>query len=372
MGDVTTGYGPIWRRLHGAWRQVVSVDRLVRLHFLSFSALWPLLGVATAGRRVTDAELGVLLAVMFCFHVYTMLFNDVVDLPIDRTQPKRQNDPLVRGTMRPWQVLTIALVHAGLMVPLTMWLGGRSQAFAVVGAGVVSMAGYNLWGKRCAFPPLTDAIQGLAWASLVVYAPLAVGSRPTFLTWMVAAYAVVFTLLFNGIHGPLRDLANDYSSGARTTAIFLGARPASGRDPHVPAAVAIYATCVLAGLFLIEAVILVRNDFGYSPFAWIATVMAAAAVNTVIVVLQPKFVRPRGREWEAVFRLHLFLVMISLPVVFLAHMSAQVLFVLLMLNALALALFGWTPAVVRWALDAIGSTTARPANGKGLATRVLR
>jgi 4-hydroxybenzoate polyprenyltransferase len=314
--------------------------------------------------------LAALLAVMFCFHAYTMLFNDVVDLPIDRTQPRRQHDPLVRGAIQPWQVLFIAFSQPLLTVPLTMLLGGTKWAHATLGAGFALMAVYNLWGKRCPFPPLTDALQGLAWGSLAIYGALAFGARPNFMTWMIAAYVAVFTLIFNGVHGPLRDLENDFATGARTTAIFLGARPArDGGDPYVPRAVSVFGAIVLSGLIGIQVVLLVRNDFGYGTLAWTATTIAVGAMSTALVFLHAKLVHPRRPEWDVAFRLDLFLLTMSLPITFFAYASAEVLIVLFLLNAVALALFPSTPAVARWAWSAIVSIV-RPANGKRLVTGI--
>ncbi len=126
------------------------------------------------------------------------------------------------------------------------------------------MGAYNLWGKRCYFPPLTDAIQGCAWGSLAIYAPLALGEAPGVLAWTVAVYVAVFTLLFNGVHGSLRDLANDFSTGARTTAIVLGARRApDADDAYVPRALAVFASVVLAALIATSTALVLRNDFGY-------------------------------------------------------------------------------------------------------------
>ena len=355
-----------------AWQRVLAADRFVRIHYLSFSALWPLLGATTVHRRFRASELAALLAVTCCFHAYSMLLNDVIDLPIDRTQPKRQRDPLVRGTIEPWQVLTIVLVQPVLTIPLTMWLGGPNRAQATLGAGFVMMAGYNLWGKRCPFPPLTDAIQGFAWASLAVYGALVFGAEPNAMTWMVAGYVTVYTILVNGVHGPLRDLDNDFSSRARTTAVFLGARPArDGGHPVVPRAVAIYDAVVRAGLIGILVALLFRNDLGYSPGTWTTTAVAVATMSLLLVVLHPKVVHPRRADWEVAFRLDVFLLTMTILAAFIAYASAEVLLVLLLLNALALALFPSTPAVARWAWLAI-VTAVRPAHGKSLAASIPR
>lgn len=367
MLDVPAGR-PVWSR---TWAAVQTADRFVRIHYLSFSAMWPLLGATTVHQQLRPSELAALLAVTLGFHVYAMLFNDVIDLPIDRTQPKRQRDPLVRGTIAPWQAMAIALLQPAATVPLTMWLGGSLRAHAVLGVGFALMAVYNLWGKRCPFPPLTDAVQGLAWGSLAVYGALAVGAEPNAMTWLVAAYVAVFTLIVNGVHGPLRDLENDFARGARTTAIFLGARPSRGSDPLVPSAVAIFDALARAALVAVLTVLLVRNDFGYGPVAVAVTALVVAAICAFLTKLHARVVHPRGREWEAAFRLDVFLLTMALPVAFVGYASAEVVTVLVLLNAIAIALFSSTPAVARWAWRAVTSP-ARPLQGKSLATGIPR
>jgi hypothetical protein len=92
------------------------------------------------------------------------------------------------------------------------------------------MTVYNLYGKRCPCPPLTDFAQGLGWASLAVYAALVLDPGRRSHDWLVvgavALFGVGFILLISGIHGGLRDLVNDRAHGRPTTARFLG----SGTD----------------------------------------------------------------------------------------------------------------------------------------------
>ena len=86
------------------------------------------------------------------------------------------------------------------------------------------MAVYDVWGKRSAAPVLTDLVQGLSWAALLWWGALTVGDPTPATTWL-AAGTVAFILLANGVHGSLRDLANDARCGARSTALTFGARP---------------------------------------------------------------------------------------------------------------------------------------------------
>ena len=200
------------------------IYRFIRFSALGATAILPLLGAASVAPRIEPALLLGLLAAALLFHCFAYVLNDVIDLPIDRLEPQRATFPLVRGMVSPAQALAFALAQVPLAFALTAWLGGGPAAFGALALAFALMTVYNLWGKRAPFPPLTDLAQGLGWAALVVYGA-ALAGPPTPLTAALAAFEVVFILLINGVHGPLRDLANDLRCGARTTAILLGARP---------------------------------------------------------------------------------------------------------------------------------------------------
>ncbi|MCG8454961.1 MAG: UbiA prenyltransferase family protein, partial [Holophagales bacterium] len=217
--------------LLGALRRPLrTLDRFVRLHFLGFSTMLVLLGVASVAAEPGWIQLAGILAVAFCFHNFAYVLNHVIDLPVDRSHPARQDDYLVRGTIRPWQALAFALLQIPLAAGIHAFLvAGASSAgkppLLVLLAGFGLMAVYDLWGKSCPVPPLTDLAQGLGWASLALYGAMAMGGPPNVLTWTAVAMGTGFILLINGVHGGLRDLSNDLDRGRRTTAIFFGSRP---------------------------------------------------------------------------------------------------------------------------------------------------
>ncbi|HZM28470.1 MAG TPA: UbiA family prenyltransferase [Gemmatimonadales bacterium] len=348
---------PVIRGCGRAWARFLALDRVIRVHFLFFSSFLPLLGGSTARRDLDPAQILALLGVGLCFHLYSYVLNDVCDLPVDRTHPARQNDPLVRGTLRTWQALLIALVPVPLTVPLTVWLGGGARAYAMLGAGFALMAVYNLWGKRCPIPPLTDAAQGLAWGSLALYGCLAIGGDPNVLTWLVTLYGAGFLLHINGIHGGLRDLENDLASGARTTAIYLGARPRPGGEVHVPSGVSVFAYSVLVGLAAMLLVPLLRNDFGYEPGVWTAMLAIAGSLLFVDLLLLAIVMRPNRPRWNVVFRVHCFSVAAVLPITFAPFLSAETLAALLLVLVLSFLPLEWA----RWLRPAYPSPTERNA-----------
>ncbi len=210
-------------------------------HFSRFSALGataalPLLGAGSVAAHLAPRRATGLLAVATAFHLFAYLHNDVCDLDLDRTQPRRRHYPLVRGAVKPELALGLALGCVPLAFALHARLvaaddrsPARGDASMSLAAAFGALAIYNRWGKACPFPPFTDLVQALGWAALLRYGALATGRAPTTLTRLLMVYEVLLILMVNGVHGALRDLENDAARGARTTALFLGARMEAGR-----------------------------------------------------------------------------------------------------------------------------------------------
>jgi len=233
----------------GAATALHRVYRFGRFSALSFSLLLPLLGASTASSEIVPWRLAGLAATGLAFHLFAYVLNDVVDLPLDRTEPLRADSPLVQGLVQPSQALALALVQVPAALGVNGWLaGGRAAAAALLG-GLALMAVYDLYGKRIPFPPLSDAVQGLAWAGLAAHGALAAGGATTGRTGALLALVFVYVLMINGVHGGLRDLANDRRGGARTTAVYLGTRESASGTLSIPRRLVVYAL-TLQGLLL--------------------------------------------------------------------------------------------------------------------------
>ena len=249
-----------------------------RFPVIGVSALMPLLGAATVNPHPSAAQIFGLLGVALAFHNFAYVFNDVIDLPVDRTEPLRAECPLVQGTVKPRQ----ALAFAGLMLPLafglTAWLGGPLRAYLALSAGFVLMASYDVWGKRTRFPPLTDLVQALGWGAYTLYGAAMMPGPFTRLTAVVVAFVIVYILMVNGVHGSLRDLKNDRDCGMRSTALLLGARP-RGDGVILSRPLAAYTLVLQASLIALTVFPLATNDLAYPPRARALTAVAVLAIT---------------------------------------------------------------------------------------------
>ncbi|MFV9503545.1 MAG: UbiA family prenyltransferase [Oscillochloridaceae bacterium umkhey_bin13] len=217
---------------------------LVRLSALGASLVLPLQGAASADATLNLRRAVGLVGVAAAFHGAVYLDNDLCDLELDRTQPLRAHYPLVRGAISPAQARALALACGATSLALDGVIaapGRHRTRRASLGAALLLLAVYNRWGKRCPLPPLTDLVQACGWVALLRYGAEATGQPPNRLTKLLAGYELGLIMLVNGVHGPLRDLANDAACGARTTALWLGARIDPNDRMVVPPALAAYA-----------------------------------------------------------------------------------------------------------------------------------
>lgn len=210
--SATTGS---WQR--GDWA------RLVRLFSMGATVVYVPLGMATA---VGPPSVGAALAAVFVgisFHLFAFPLNDVIDLPIDRTNQRRVDGPLVRGLIAPGTMLRVAVLQIPLMGVLLLVAGAGRGAVVAWLIAVAALGAYDLWGKRIPVPAVADIDQGIGFAALVVMGALWQGSA-TASTWWVAVYIVLYIVQINAVHGGVRDIGNDTIHGAMTTPVLLGCR----------------------------------------------------------------------------------------------------------------------------------------------------
>jgi len=256
---------------------LIDVCRFFRFSVLGFSIVLPLIGAAAVSRSLTGAQLAMLAAAGVAFHIFAYVSNDVFDLEIDRTQPLRASSPMVRGVVQPRMALAIALLAVPVAMLLHWWSDGPPRAAAALIAAMLCMLIYNLRGKRLRVPPLSDAVQALGWVALTMYGALAPGEPLTETALWLAVSIFVYVMLVNGLHGGLRDLDNDARHGARTTALYLGARPG-----HLPRVLALYGLALQLALLALAVACVMRNWPAMNRIPMPAMVAAIVAAHLVL------------------------------------------------------------------------------------------
>ena len=274
-----------------------TADRLVRLHAFGFLAIWPLLGAAAVSDWTPRLLLGVLAVTLF-FNSFGAILNDVVDLPVDRTNPLRARDLLVRGAVSRRQALQLALLQVPIIAIAHLAAGFPPGALMLVAAGLIGMAVYDGWSKSLRVPPVIEASQGAAGSLLVLYGASITHQTMTPAVWLIASSAAVFILFVNAFHGGLRDIENDRACAQRTTPIWLGCRGVIDGHVHITTWMSVYSG-ILQGLLIVFAV-WTAALLGSGPVGF-AAVYAASIANLALFWGEH---RARKPLWDVLLRVH--------------------------------------------------------------------
>jgi 4-hydroxybenzoate polyprenyltransferase len=260
---------------------------------VNFTVLLPLVGAASAQGELPLRIAATLLCIAIPFHVFAYVLNDVADLWIDKSESLRADSPLVQGFLSRRQALWLALLQPPLAFALALLAGATSAALVMLAVAFASMAGYDLYGKRCACPLLMDGLQALGWCALLLSGALWYGPlRSAELAWLTA-YVFIYVLLANGFHGALRDLANDFACGARTTAIWLGARPGRGGAVAISRPLLAYGIALqVAQLACVVGVLRSMPEMARSPWRAVPVALCLAAL-ALLPLTATRFVRSR-------------------------------------------------------------------------------
>jgi 4-hydroxybenzoate polyprenyltransferase len=289
----------------------------IRVSALGFTLLLPLLGAASAQRGLPLDQVPALLAVALAFHVFAYVLNDVADLWLDRTEPLRADSPLVRGVLSRRAALGLAVLQPPLAFAVALQAGAAPAALAMLGHAFLALTAYDLYGKRCAWPLVTDAVQAAGWCALLLFGAWSRGpGLPADTAWLLG-YVFLYVLLVNGVHGGLRDLANDHRRGARTTAIWLGARPGGAAGVTLAWPLTVYAWLLQAVLVVVALLALHAIGHGRPPL-WLAGVPVVTALTVSTVTLAAALARRHTqRALLTAGALHLVVTLAVLPALYL-------------------------------------------------------
>ena len=256
-----------------------TVARLLRVFSMGATLTWIIVGVASAAEDFPPLALLCAVAIGIGFHVFADVGNDVADLPLDMTDPRRSRGPLVAGTIRPMAALWLALAMLPFLSATVTVGGGDAASFAALSTACLLIAIYNVFGKSVPVPIVADVVQGLGWAALVwLGAELSGGA--TVATLVAMAYVVVYIAMVNGIHGAIRDLRNDRAHGMRTTALLLRADIVDG-SVVVPWALTGYAAMLHA---LLGGLLLAAARLGHFEAVFVAVAFGVFAAATAVAV----------------------------------------------------------------------------------------
>src|SRR5436189_1137040 len=119
-------------RAAGIRERLAGAGQFIRFSALGATLVLPLMGAASAGGRLRPASTMGLVVVASMFHAFAYVLNDVVDLPVDRSEPRRSRSPLVRGTVTRGRAGAFALVQVPAAFAVASWAGADHRAIGAL------------------------------------------------------------------------------------------------------------------------------------------------------------------------------------------------------------------------------------------------
>ena len=296
-----------------------ELDEFVRLHQLGFVGIWPLLGLASVADFSLGHVAGVLVVALF-FNTYGVVLDDAVHLDVDRHDPLRANQWLVRGVLTKRQALVVAWLELPLMLLAHIGFGFSSDALPYLLGAIVGQGVYDLYGKRCPVPPLMEVAEAAAAFCLVGYGGAVTGVAQTPLVWVTAGAGAAFILFVNAFHGSLRDIEVEIGSRQRTTPIWLGCRGVEAGVVHISPVMSLYGAICQAALigFSVGAALLIAR--GQDAAFELAGVLIASLAHVILFVSLHWVRKP---VWDCLMRFHVAILVVPMILAFAPALSAS-------------------------------------------------
>lgn len=212
--------------------------KLARSFNAVLTGISPVMGAISMG-QYNILILFVLFLIGFFGHSFGFVFNDLIDYSIDKSSSEISDRPLISGTISTkyaWLFaifcIGFAFVIAGIVaVNPYQWFGVVSNNFLplmILAVSACFIILYDLISKKF---PMMDILVALGIFFFVLYG----ASTQVYgldkispIAWFVCVLGGLQVLFMQIVAGGLKDIANDFDKGARTTAIRLGVRIKNG------------------------------------------------------------------------------------------------------------------------------------------------
>lgn len=205
--------------------------KLARSFNAVLTGVSPVMG-AIAMEYYDLSTLFLLFLVGFLGHTYGFVLNDIIDKKIDKTSEEISDRPLLSGTISIKKAWIFAIISMIFAFVIAFFISYNTQIYYPIIILIISsilITLYNLTSKKL---PGMDIFVTAAVFFLILYgSSITVGNiyNVTKLAWIVCILGAVQVLFMQFIAGGMKDIDNDYKSGAKTIAIKMGVRIIDGK-----------------------------------------------------------------------------------------------------------------------------------------------
>lgn len=205
--------------------------KLARSFNAVLTGVSPVMG-AIAMQQYSILTLFMLFLVGFLGHTFGFVINDIIDYKIDKSSQEISDRPLISGTISINKAWAFAIISMALAFVIAFYISYTTQYYfpiVLLALSAIFITIYDLISKKL---PGMDIFVALGIFFLILYgASTNVNSisQITRLTWIVCILGSIQVLFMQFIAGGMKDIENDYKSGAKTLAVKMGVRVINGK-----------------------------------------------------------------------------------------------------------------------------------------------
>jgi len=200
--------------------------KLARSFNAVLTGISPVMG-AIAMEQYNILTLLLLFLIGFLGHTFGFVFNDIIDYKIDKSSTEIHDRPLISGTIslrNGWIFAVLCIMLAFVFAVIQAIHTSIYYPVLILTISAICIITYDLISKKL---PFMDILVALGIFFFILYgASTQVQniSEITLLAWIVCILGSIQVLFMQIIAGGLKDIENDYKSGANTGAVKLGVR----------------------------------------------------------------------------------------------------------------------------------------------------
>ena len=205
--------------------------------FNSFlTGIAPVMGAIAMG-KFQLFHLFILFLIGFFGHTFGFVLNDIIDFEIDKRNKELKDRPLISGTIsmaKAWSFAIFSLIIALLLAVYLSFITEIYFSLIILFFSALTIIIYDLKSKKF---PLMDTFDALAVFLFILYGATTVSGnlfQITTLAWIVCLLGAIQVFFMQLVPGGLKDIKNDYASGANTVAVKLGVRVTKGGLLKIP------------------------------------------------------------------------------------------------------------------------------------------
>lgn len=200
--------------------------KLARSFNAVLTGISPVMG-AIAMQQYNILILLILFLIGFLGHTFGFVFNDILDYNIDKTAKEISDRPLISGTIsitKAWIFALVCIFLAFIIAGIIAFTTSNYYPIIILTVSAFFIILYDLIGKKY---PFMDILVAFGIFFFILYGASTQASHlseVTLLAWIVCVLGSIQVLFMQIVAGGLKDIENDYQSGAKTAAVILGVR----------------------------------------------------------------------------------------------------------------------------------------------------